>query len=191
LVEDDPEQTQDRENVFKKTCDGIGDRSLNEVDIIGDPGDDGAGGRFGKEGEGKGLEMPIEFLPDIEDGLQAHKIHQVGLAIKENTFGEREKDNGNGEQKEPFHILFEEHISKPKLYNDIPYKRRKSLLLKKDSVEGGFNKEGLAGCQQGIKDHADHGEAQLWPIGYNQFKESAIERHLHSSFEARTMVDNP
>jgi hypothetical protein len=190
LVEDDPDQTQDRENVFEKTCDGIGDRSLNEVDIIGDPGDDSAGGRFGKEGERKGLEMIIELLPDIEDDPQTHKIHQVGLAIKENTFSEREKDDCKGEQKEPFHILFEEQISEMKLYDHIPNERRNSLLLEKDTVEGRFNEECLAGCQQGIKDHADHREAQLLPIGYNQPKKSAIERHLHSLFEARTMVEN-
>jgi hypothetical protein len=108
LVEDDPDQAQDGKSIFEKTCDGIGDRSLNEADIIGDPRDHDAGGRLGKEGEGKGLEMIIEFLPDIEDDPQTHKIHQVGLAIKENTFSEREKDDCNGEQKEPFHILFEE-----------------------------------------------------------------------------------
>jgi hypothetical protein len=65
-----------------------------------------------------------------------------------------------------------------KLYDHIPDERRNSLFLKKETVEGRFNEECLAGVQQGIEDHADHGEAQLWPIGYNQFKESAIERHI-------------
>jgi hypothetical protein len=161
LVKDDSDQTQDGKNIFEKTRDGIGDRSLNEVDIIGDPGNDDAGGRFGKEGEGKGLEMIIEFLPDIEDDPQPHKIHQVGLAIKENTFREREKDDCNGEQEEPFHILFEEQISKMKLYDHISNEGWNSFPLEKDTVEGRFNKECLAGRQQGIKDHADHSEAQL------------------------------
>jgi hypothetical protein len=161
LVEDDADQTQDGKSVFDKACDGIRDRSLNEVDIIGDPGDDGARGRFGKEGERKALEMIIEFPSDIEDDLETDKVHQIGLAIKENTFKEREKDDCNGEQKEPLHILFEEQISKTKLYDHILDERRNSLLLKKDTVEGGFDKECLAGVQQGIKDHAEHGEAQL------------------------------
>ena len=64
LIEDDTDQTEDGKNIFDKTGDGIGDRSLNQVHIIGDPGDEDAGGGFREEGKGKGLEMIVKFLPE-------------------------------------------------------------------------------------------------------------------------------
>ncbi len=85
-VEDDPDQPKDGESIFEKTGDSIGNRSLNQVDIIGDPGNEDASRRFSKEGEGKGLEMIVEFLPDIRDNSQTHKVHQVSLAVIEGPF---------------------------------------------------------------------------------------------------------
>jgi hypothetical protein len=86
LIEGDTDQKDDSKSIFEKTRDGIGDRSLNEVDIIRDPGDDNAGGGFSKKGKGKSLEMIVEFLSDICDNSQAHKVHQIRLAVIENSF---------------------------------------------------------------------------------------------------------
>ena len=55
LVEDDTDQGDDGENILQKTRDDIGDRSLDEVDVIGDSGDKDPRGGLGKEREGERL----------------------------------------------------------------------------------------------------------------------------------------
>jgi hypothetical protein len=159
LIEGNTDQKDDGKTIFEKTCDGIGDRSLNEVDIIRDPGDEDAGGCFSEKGEGKGLEMIVKFLPDIRDNLQTHKIHQVSLAVIKNTFQEKEEDDGRGEQKEHLHILLEEQIFEMKLDDNIHHEGWNLHLLVKNTVENRFNKERLDGCKAGETDHTDHGEA--------------------------------
>src|SRR4030042_400833 len=91
-VKDHAGQAEDGEGIFEKAGDDIGDRSLEKVDIIGNPGDKDAGGSFGEEGEGEVLKMVVKFLPHICHNPQAHKVHQVSLTIIESPFEYEEED---------------------------------------------------------------------------------------------------
>jgi hypothetical protein len=73
-----------------------------------------------------------------------------------------------------------------KLDNDILNERGNPFSFEKDSIEGRFNKEGLTGGQEGVKDHTDHGQTQLSPIGFNQLEQSAIKRHFMPPLDRAT-----
>ncbi len=154
-IEDNTGQAEDGKGILEKAGDGIGDRSLDEVDIIGDPGDEDARGRFGKEGEGKALEMVVEFLSHIRYNPQTYKVHQVRLAVVEDSLEEKKQDDGDGQQEEHPRILLEEYI-----------------------IQGRLHKKCLGSCQERDKNHTDHGKGQLNPIGFDQIEESAIKRHI-------------
>jgi len=54
--------------------------------------------------------MTIELFPDICDDSQPHEVHQVRLTVVENSFKEKEQDNGNGQQEEQPCVLLEKDI---------------------------------------------------------------------------------
>jgi hypothetical protein len=135
-IEDDTGQSEDGKGVLEKAGDCIGDRSLDEVHIIGDPGDEDARGRFGKEGEGKALKVVVEFLSHIGYNPQTDKVHQVRLAVVEDSLEEKEHHDGDGQQEKHLPILFEKYI-----------------------IQGWLHKECLGCCQERDEDHTDHGKA--------------------------------
>ena len=103
--------------------------------------------------------MVVKLFPDIRHNSQAHKVHQVGLAIIEDPLDEEEQDDDDGkEEKHP------------------------RVLLEEDIIQGRLHKEGLGRCHEGNRSHEGHGNSQLRPIGLDQFKESAIERHRFAHY---------
>src|SRR4030042_6362159 len=143
-VKDNSGQPQDGHGIFNEASDRIGDPSLDEIDIIGDPRDEDAGGCPGEEGEGEILKVVIKPLPDISYHSQTNKVHQIGLAIIESALQEKEENDGNREQEEHFHIFFKQQVSEMKLNDDILYNRWNTLLLEKDAIHGWLDQEGLA-----------------------------------------------
>ena len=101
--------------------------------------------------------MVVKPFPHIGDNSQADKIHQIGLAIIEDSFDKEKEDDGNRKEKKHFLILFHEDI-----------------------IQGGLNQVGLARSEKRDKGHADHGKNDLGPIGFNQFEKSAIKGHRDS-----------
>jgi hypothetical protein len=74
-----------------------------------------------------------------------------------------------------------------KLDNDILDEGWNPLSLEKNAIEGRFNKECLASGQERVKDHTDHGQTQLGPIGFNHLEKSAIERHIDSQCKMKNL----
>ena len=128
---------------------------MDEIDIIRDPGDEDSGRRFGEKGEGKVLEMVIESLPHVRYNPQADIVHQVSLTVIKDAFQEKEENDGNGEQIEHLRILF-----------------------KKDIVKSRLDKECLAGCQEGDKEHTAHRQAHFDPVRFNEVNKPTVVRHV-------------
>lgn len=180
-VEDNSGQPQDGHGIFNEAGDRIGDRSLDEIDIIGDPGDEDAGGRSGEEGEGEILKVVIKPLPDISHHPQTDKVHQIGLTVIEGAFHEKEENDGNREQEEHLHILLEQQVSEVKLDDDILYDGWNSLLFKEDAIHGWLDQEGLARRQEGNEDHTSHGQDQFDPVRFDKLKKAAVKEHIDYS----------
>jgi len=75
------------------------------------------------------------------------------------------------------------------LDNDILHRGWDLLLLEENTVEDGFNKKGLGGCQEGDEDHADHGSPQLEPVGFDQIEEPAIIGHPSPKLSATCKME--
>ncbi len=180
LVEDHNDQSENGHDIFNEAGDCIGDRSLDEIHIIGNPGDEDAGGRSGEEGEGEILKVVVKPLPDVGHYPQTNEVHQIGLAVIEDPFQEKEENDGNREQKEHLHILLEQQVSEVKLDDDILYDGWNSLLLEEDAIHGWLDQEGLARRQEGNEDHTGHGQDQFDPVRFDKLKKAAVKEHINS-----------
>src|SRR4030043_1515795 len=180
-VENNSGQPQDGHGIFNEAGDRIGDRSLDEIDIIGDPGDEDTGGCSGEEREGEVLKVVVKPLPDVGHHPQTNAVHQIGLAVIEEPFQEKEENDGNRKQKEHLHILLEQQVSEAKLDDNIFYDGRNSLFLEENPIQSGFNEEGLARRQKGNEDHTGHGQDQFYPVRFDKLKKAAVKNHIDYS----------
>jgi len=119
LKKGDSHQAEEGKNIFENTGRGAGHRSLNQRHIICDPGNDNAGGCFCEERERKGLQMIVQFLPDIRDNSQTHKIHEVGLTIIEDTFEQVQEDKKDRKEAKHLHTPLEQEVFEMKMNNDM------------------------------------------------------------------------
>ena len=85
LKEGDRNEAEKGEDIFENARRGAGDSSLNQRYIVRNAGDDNTGRRLCKKGEREGLKMIVECFPDVRDNLLSHKVHEVILAIIENS----------------------------------------------------------------------------------------------------------
>jgi len=151
-VENDTGQTEDGEDILQETRDDVGHGGLNQIDIVGNSGDEDPRGRLREERQREILKVVVQFLPEVCHDSQADEVHQVGLSVIENAFDEEKKDDGDGKKKELLRIFVD-----------------------KDIIDSGFRQVGLACGQQRNENHADHRQKQLFPIRLHQEKEPAIK----------------
>jgi len=88
------------EDILQEARDNVGHRGLNEIDIVGNPGDEDSRGHLREERQREILKVVVQFLPEVCDDSQTGKVHQVGLTVIKNALDEEKKNNGNGNKKE-------------------------------------------------------------------------------------------
>ena len=152
-VENVTDEADDGKDILEKTGDSIRYRCLDEIDVIGDPGDQNARRCFCKKRKGKVLEMAIELLPHIGDDPQAHKVHQIRLAVIKNPFEKENEDESDGKEQEHLFILVYKYL-----------------------VDNVFHEIGLGGVEERIESHTDRGENNLGPVGFHQSQQSQLYR---------------
>ena len=148
-VEDYEDEADYGEGVLQYRGERIGDRALDEGDVVRDAGDDGAGGSLVEKGEGLHLEALEDEVPDVRDDLLSDEAHEVCLEVVAGALCEDEEDDAERDDEQHGAVLFEEYL-----------------------VHDGLHQIGHEAVRAAHEGHEDHGEDELHPVRSQELKQS-------------------
>ncbi len=117
---------------------GMGNRPLQQGDIVNDPGDQLTGGPFLEKAQVEPVEVGVDPVAQVTDHALAHPFQEIGVDEVDHALEQKEQEQGERQQVE-----------------------QPGVLVDKDLVQKRLDHVGLGRVEPGNHHHAHHGDDQL------------------------------